>query len=399
MKREDLTTKLHDQYNTFPSSIQDPEAFHHDVFEISNEASTTEEFHHMMAARKQQRLQELHESLESAAFEIIAHPKLIGTEQWQYALQLFRTRSLDSLVRYFSSYLSGYQTPPSAASSFVEISSVRTASTNTSSVDDAELGDVPVPTFLAKEDKASFTHEPQELHDTISISLDSKIPLSPRSMTMKSDIPTSSPSADDVSTHDFALNPPTPPRTLSFSGSEAESIPALAKSLTDDETSQSEGDSPAASEPDLMESRSSLHSIGFSGSESGVEHRKKEYYDGEEDIPTAQLPMDSFFDDDFETVQVPLDSCEAMEAETPTPRQETVSSCYIDSKPFRPYRAWSPNRSVSPKSTRLSRRDVMPPCSRRGCSRRSPEEVFSRIQKPTLPDPVRIRANGRTRLE
>jgi len=411
MKREDLTTKLHDQYNTFPSSIQDPEAFHHDVYEISNEASTRDEFHRLMAARKQQRLQELSDSLESAAFEIIAHPKLVGTEQWQYALQLFRTRSLDSLVRYFSSYLpSGYQTPPSAGSSFAEVSSVGTASTNPSAFDDDDQHGVTVPTFLAKEDKAHYTHEPQELHDAISLSLDSKIPLSPRSMTMKSDTDTaaSSQSTDDISTHDFAFShPPTPPRTLSFSGSEAESVPALAKSVSDDDDmSQSEADSPAASETDLMESRSSLESLGFSGSESG--HLKKDYHynDDEEDIPSAQMPADSFFADDFETVQVPLESCEPMEAETPTPRQETVSSCYIDSKPFHqlpPCRTRSPNRSASPKSTRLPRRGVSPPGLRRGCiSRRSPEEIFSRIQKPSLPDPVRIRAKVRivaTRLE
>ncbi|KAK2071038.1 hypothetical protein P8C59_005493 [Phyllachora maydis] len=35
MKRDDLYGKLQDQYNTLKSSIQDPEAFHHDVFEIS----------------------------------------------------------------------------------------------------------------------------------------------------------------------------------------------------------------------------------------------------------------------------------------------------------------------------------------------------------------------------
>jgi len=30
MKRGDLFTKLHDQYNTYSSPIQDPDAFHHD---------------------------------------------------------------------------------------------------------------------------------------------------------------------------------------------------------------------------------------------------------------------------------------------------------------------------------------------------------------------------------
>lgn len=105
MKRDDLFTKLHDQYNTFTFNLQDPEAFHHDVYEISRDADTTDEFHRLMADRQRQRICELHESLESLAVEIIANPKLMDSEHWQYALQLFRTKSFDSIVRYFASYL------------------------------------------------------------------------------------------------------------------------------------------------------------------------------------------------------------------------------------------------------------------------------------------------------
>ncbi|KAH6884975.1 hypothetical protein B0T10DRAFT_493076 [Thelonectria olida] len=105
MKREDLFTKLHGQYNTYPSPIQDPNAFHHDIFEISHKADSAAEFHHLARDRKQQRLRELNDALDSASFEIIANPRLIGTPHWQHAVQLFRTNSLDSLVRYFASYL------------------------------------------------------------------------------------------------------------------------------------------------------------------------------------------------------------------------------------------------------------------------------------------------------
>jgi hypothetical protein len=105
MKREDLFTKLQNQYNTYSSSIQDPNAFHHDVFEISQQASSTAEFHCMIQNRKQQRLRELNDALESASLEIIGNPTLINTPQWHHAIQLFRTNSLDSLVQYFSSYL------------------------------------------------------------------------------------------------------------------------------------------------------------------------------------------------------------------------------------------------------------------------------------------------------
>jgi hypothetical protein len=105
LKKDDLFGTLHDQYNTVPSPILDPEAFHHDVYEISQQAASADEFHRLLHTRKEQRLRELNETLESAAFEIIANPSLIGTEQWQHAVQLFRTKSLDSLVRYYASYL------------------------------------------------------------------------------------------------------------------------------------------------------------------------------------------------------------------------------------------------------------------------------------------------------
>ncbi|KAH7175166.1 uncharacterized protein B0J16DRAFT_349636 [Fusarium flagelliforme] len=89
MKREDLFTKLHDQYNTYLSPMQDSEAFYHDITEISFEAQSIDEFHHLASDRRQRRLGELNKSLESA----------------KHAVQLFRTHSLDSLVRYFASYL------------------------------------------------------------------------------------------------------------------------------------------------------------------------------------------------------------------------------------------------------------------------------------------------------
>ena len=55
MKRDDLFSKLHGEYNTVLSAIQDPEAFHHDVWEISRDATTTDEFHRLMASRQRRR--------------------------------------------------------------------------------------------------------------------------------------------------------------------------------------------------------------------------------------------------------------------------------------------------------------------------------------------------------
>ncbi|KAF4333627.1 hypothetical protein FBEOM_12546 [Fusarium beomiforme] len=105
MKREDLSTNLHDQYNTYLAPIQSPEAFYHDISEIAHTAHSVEEFHHLAHDRRQQRLDELNQALESASFEIIGNPNLIETPQWEHAIRLFQSNSLDSLVRYFASYL------------------------------------------------------------------------------------------------------------------------------------------------------------------------------------------------------------------------------------------------------------------------------------------------------
>jgi len=104
MKREDLSTNLHDQYNTYCAPIQSPDAFYHDIAEIAHTAQSVAEFHHLAHDRRQQRLDELNQSLESASFEII-NPNLIEAPQWEHAVQLFRSNSLDSLVQFFASYL------------------------------------------------------------------------------------------------------------------------------------------------------------------------------------------------------------------------------------------------------------------------------------------------------
>lgn len=59
LQKDDLTTTLHDRFNTIPSAIQDPEAFHHDVYELSTRASTLDEFERLMEERKKLRLEEL----------------------------------------------------------------------------------------------------------------------------------------------------------------------------------------------------------------------------------------------------------------------------------------------------------------------------------------------------
>ncbi|GKT64334.1 hypothetical protein ColTof4_06733 [Colletotrichum tofieldiae] len=391
MKRDDLSTKLQDEYNTIPSNIQDPEAFHHDVYEISRIADTADEFHRMMADRKEQRLQELNASLDLAAVEIIANPKLVGTGQWSYALQLFRTRSLDSLVRLFSSYLpddysctQGYYTASSNGTSFSDRCSSRTASTNLSS-----LGDVDGPCFFNDDDeKPVMTHEPLHISTSISSSaITTELPPSPRSMTMQSDTSASSPIDHE---HDvYVLHNLTPARTLSFSGSESGRFRGRRlQCLEDDEEDTSQSEDPES----LTTSVSDLDEHRLTRESTVEEEQPNEYTDNaieddcEEEFPTTQLPLD-LFDDVMES------------SETPTPKQETTTkitsaaASYLDSKS--PFRSIPQSfRASSPKIPHLRRRDASPAkssISSSTMSRRSPEEAACRIQKPQ-PDAARVRA-------
>ncbi|KAF6831248.1 hypothetical protein CMUS01_07407 [Colletotrichum musicola] len=417
MKRDDLSTKLHDQYNTIPSSIQDPDAFHHDVCELSRLADTAEEFHRLMADRKELRLTELNASLDLAAVEIIANPKLVGTAQWSYALQLFRTRSLDSLVRLFSSYLpddystrhQGYYTASSTGSSYSDRCSIRTASTNLSSLDDTDG-----PTFFHDDDddKPVMTHEP--LHISTSIASSTELPPSPRSMTMQSETSASSPIDADHDDYDF--HNLTPARTLSFSGSESGSFAGRRLQRLHDEededTSQSEDPDSLTTSVSDLDNRSTRestveeeqqHDDYFTtySPESAIE--EDDNSECGEEFPTTQLPFD-LFDDVMES------------SETPTPRPEKASSastCSTTTMSYLDCKTYSSLRSIPQSSFRASsynkipnhlrRRDASPAkTSNNGnssssstssssfmmSSRRSPEEASSRIQKPQ-PDTMR----------
>lgn len=331
LKRDDLFTKLQDQYNTVAFSIQDPEAFHHDVYEISNTASTVDEFHRLLADRKQLRLNELNKSLESASVEIIANPNLIGTQQWQYALQLFRTKSLDSLVRYFSSYLP--EDHPWYESDEDPLSK---------------------PFFDEPEDDGPLmTHEPLSLNiNTKSASIPaSHLPPSPRSLTMCSD--------------DSAVS--TPARTLSCSEPETDVMvlsTTLSTGFDDEDLSQSDDpDTPTTSISDMSETRS----LDFQPEmeEVDVEDDYTQYEDG----PTPMGPVAT-------EEGIPY----SVECETRTPRNESRLDSYLGSEVAK---ARSRSRS-SP--LHKSSRDRSPGMSR--LRRTSPE--VGRVQKPS-PDSQRVR--------
>jgi hypothetical protein len=373
LKKDDLVTKLHDQYNTYPIPIQDPEAFHHDVFECSQEAGTTEDFHRLLASRKEQRLRELNGSLESAALEIIANPSLIGTEQWQYALQLFRTKSLDSLVRYFSSYLPDshpwHKSDHDAA--FVGFNNDNIKS---------KIHSSEVTLFDDRDEELMMTHEPLPMSSTV----DPHLPPSPRSMTMCSDA-----SSVDAR-HAYLVDNLTPARTPSLSRSESERYHYASclggfEQCQDDDTSQ----------PDDPETPLSEYSDGFSETAfSGI----SEKYDGVEEETQQEDGMDTT------TAKVPTD----LESDTPTPRPETHGSVFFGLRPLpAPGRgcSFSPSRRTPsvPVHSPLSRDDGLVKSAAatlrrrdhsQGRRRTNPAYPLSRVQK-SLPD---AKLRGRRRF-
>ncbi|KAI1177265.1 hypothetical protein F4777DRAFT_209785 [Nemania sp. FL0916] len=333
MKREDLYTKLQDQYNTVTLSIQDPDAFHHDVCEISKTAVDLDEFHRMLQQRRQLRLDQLNESLQSASVEIIANPKLIGTEQWQHAVQLFRTRSFDSLVRYFSSYLPEdhqWNTYPQSPTS---------------------------QTFYDEEDGPApfLTHEPLSFVGAASASLipASHLPPSPRSLTMCSDSSSAS----------------TPARTLSFSeqGSDVMLLSTTLDGENDYETSQwDDPDTPTTP----MSEISDMNALPFSTDD---KHNKSISVCEPIDLSASLSPT---------SVE---DNAQELETETPKPH-EVVTDSYLSQEVLTILR---PETTPSPlKYTPLERRfrEASPGLSR--SRRKSPE--LGRIQKSS-PDPIRAR--------
>lgn len=399
MKRDDLFTKLHDQYNTISSSIQDPEAFHHDVYEISQEASTAAEFHRLLAARKLQRVDELNKTLESASYEIIGNPSLIGTEQWRYALQLFQTKSLDSLVRYFVSYL-----PDDHPWHHPAVEESSESDSMSGSVDSLAPSTASSASFYSSvhddSEKPILTHEPLPIVSDISAAMKStptmtaQLPPSPRSMTTRSDA--SSVDAASPSEHEYIINTLTPARTMSFSESDSERLdktmprPHRRGSRFDHDVDElSQADTPLTSVSDdeaVVDAREEECKLESLSEEFEMVGDRGCGQDGEWSLtsPTAQS----------------TDTADLLDSETPTPRPEQAPVC----DPLSSFSFSSPRRSglrrpspgpikrgpvttaptpttiSSLSSTRRSREQSPVQTIRRG-----PSEPLSRIQKP-LPE-------------
>ncbi|RDA90271.1 hypothetical protein CP533_1488 [Ophiocordyceps camponoti-saundersi (nom. inval.)] len=362
LRRDDLFTTLHDRYNTFTFAIQDPQAFHSDVNEISYEADTAEDFYRLLNVRRQQRLCELNESLKELAIEIIANPKLMADEQWQHALQLFRTKSYDSIVRYFASYLPDSHRDfndaqsTSSGSAFSEADSIQTLSTKASSSDQIHSS-----LFLDDDVYAHDSAEPCSYGDD------------QRSETLSSVSSVDSPNLS-------ATNPPS--RSMSFSGSESEVRELMSNHFgrggDEDDSCDLDDDVSDSGLHDLASEHHDAAAAALCPLQSFTDIPSQENADNDDDeFPCAQNPEDQF--DYLDTAA----NVESVESDTPTPRQDAtfVAACsYLDYKSAVARRR-APQRSPSPKG----------PCRR-------VDEAFSKVQKP-IPDPLRKKVRGTRRLD
>ncbi|KAL6900401.1 hypothetical protein GGI43DRAFT_405347 [Trichoderma evansii] len=124
----DLFTTLHDRFNTRPFPLQDPVAFHRDVYECADSSDTIDEFYSRLEERKAQRIEEMSEGWDEVSTLLISFPTLLscqlcydpetrdvkmkpGTKndsmgQRRFAfLQYARYMSFDNLVRFFDGFV------------------------------------------------------------------------------------------------------------------------------------------------------------------------------------------------------------------------------------------------------------------------------------------------------
>ncbi|KAG6023406.1 hypothetical protein E4U19_004416 [Claviceps sp. Clav32 group G5] len=388
MKRDDLFTTLHDQYNTFSYTLQDPDAFHHDVYEISHDADTVDEFHRLMADRRQLRLRELRESLETLAVEIIANPKLMATEQWDAAVQLFRTKSYDSIVRYFASYIPHDYFDRHDTNDAHKTHSIKTSATSKSSIPEAD-------TFSTTDSRvdqgpllfagdACYAHdlditcEPDSFMDEGGHGLRLCEPMSPsHSEAATSDTFASSPPSDADST-DFSTNPSS--RSMSFCDCESGPLvrDLIRQSCVEtgcDALIYDACDTPKTSVCDIVQSHSPLD-------------RNCEYKHPQHDV---RVSFD-FGDDDFPTTQNPDDDLNCVDYVPNSHVQDTPDSQFYMSRPEVQTASCSESlhfiskKILSLRRTSSSPRSLVDSRHRRASSPlrdigRSPEEASSKIQK------------------
>ncbi|KAI0398704.1 hypothetical protein F4802DRAFT_592373 [Xylaria palmicola] len=105
MNLDELFTTLHDQFNTWPAPLQNFEAFHHDVWEISSTVATKQELFSALELRRKQRSEEMARVWDVIALHLTAGDSMLPNRHWQHGAEFFRTKSLDSMLVFLYSFL------------------------------------------------------------------------------------------------------------------------------------------------------------------------------------------------------------------------------------------------------------------------------------------------------
>ncbi|KAI1200778.1 hypothetical protein F5X97DRAFT_339956 [Nemania serpens] len=105
MALDELFTTLHDKYNTWPCPLQDWEAFHHDVWEMSQTATTKEELMSNVESRMKTRAEEMAKAWDLICVHLSHGRSSLPEAHWRAGCQLFKTKSLDSLLAFLFEFL------------------------------------------------------------------------------------------------------------------------------------------------------------------------------------------------------------------------------------------------------------------------------------------------------
>ncbi|KAI8249297.1 hypothetical protein K4K58_010812 [Colletotrichum sp. SAR11_239] len=119
-----LFTSLHNRFNTRPTAIQDPSAFHRDVVSCADESATAEEFYDNLSARRDQRIREISDAWGETSCLLGGTPALwshcyaagdehdgdagkdCSVHRWRAFVQFCRSMSFDRMVMFFDEYAS-----------------------------------------------------------------------------------------------------------------------------------------------------------------------------------------------------------------------------------------------------------------------------------------------------
>ncbi|KAI0441910.1 hypothetical protein F4803DRAFT_390706 [Xylaria telfairii] len=105
MGMDGLFTTLHSRVNTWSAPLQSFEAFHHDVWEISNVASTREDLFQALEVRKEKRAKEMARVWDMMALYMTAGQSILPEDHWAHGIRFFRTRSLDNMLAFLYHFL------------------------------------------------------------------------------------------------------------------------------------------------------------------------------------------------------------------------------------------------------------------------------------------------------